>query len=299
MSGLPWFRMYTEFATDPLIRMLSFEDRAHFVMALCLKANGTLDKEYASPEVKRAVLSQLFGLSGRGENNALDAANERVRALGLVDIDWHPLNWEKRQFKSDSSDPTAADRMQRYRDRKRNDTVTLRNVTPLESESESESDSNTEHMQSAPASRETERSASRSTACRLPDDFALTEEMTAYAKGQQCDPARTFEAFGDYWRAASGAKARKHDWIATWRTWCRTEADRRGNFKPNQGTFKPSHDAQWSEAKARARAIGFREPYPTESANVYATAVKFAETAKPMVPLSERRGLAGIKRIGA
>lgn len=29
------------------------------------------------------------------------------------------------------------------------------------------------------------------------------------------------ESFIDYWRGASGAKARKRDWTATWRNWMR------------------------------------------------------------------------------
>jgi hypothetical protein len=61
----------------------------------------------------------------------------------------------------------------------------------------------------------------------------------------------------------------------------------------------PNHDAAWAEAKARAQAIGFRGPYPQESVGVYATEVKNAENAKPAVPIAERRGLAGIKRISA
>ena len=61
----------------------------------------------------------------------------------------------------------------------------------------------------------------------------------------------------------------------------------------------PNHDAEWAEAKSRAKAIEFRDPYPSESASVYATMVKLAENTKPAVPIAERIGLAGIKRIGA
>jgi uncharacterized protein YdaU (DUF1376 family) len=64
-------------------------------------------------------------------------------------------------------------------------------------------------------------------ATRIPSDFALSDSMIAYAVSQGIDPQRTFENFCDYWKAASGAKARKHDWEATWRTWCRNEADRK------------------------------------------------------------------------
>jgi len=76
-----------------------------------------------------------------------------------------------------------------------------------------------------------ERCAQRSRAppaSRLPADFELTPERRKIAETERADPDREFANFTDYWRAASGAKARKHDWDATWRNWCRRAAD----FKP-------------------------------------------------------------------
>jgi hypothetical protein len=69
--------------------------------------------------------------------------------------------------------------------------------------------------------------AKRSTSTRLSDDFALTPERRAIAQAESIDPERTFAKFRDYWLAAAGAKARKLDWDATWRNWCRSEADRK------------------------------------------------------------------------
>jgi hypothetical protein len=82
-----------------------------------------------------------------------------------------------------------------------------------------------------------EARAVRSPATRLGEDFGLTEERKAYATAERLDPERTFAKFTDYWKAASGAKARKHDWDATWRNWCRTETDRpsmNGAGKPHR-----------------------------------------------------------------
>lgn len=73
------------------------------------------------------------------------------------------------------------------------------------------------------------------TATRLPKDFALSTEMRDYAASEQLDAERTFAQFKDFWAAASGAKARKHDWLATWRTWCRNQSDRNGNGRVMQG----------------------------------------------------------------
>jgi hypothetical protein len=63
------------------------------------------------------------------------------------------------------------------------------------------------------------------TATRLPSSFELTPERRAIAEAEKAEPDREFASFTDYWRAASGAKSRKHDWDATWRNWCRRAAD--------------------------------------------------------------------------
>lgn len=73
---------------------------------------------------------------------------------------------------------------------------------------------------------------SRARACRIPDDFTLTPERRAVAEAEQVPAERTFEGFRDYWLAAAGQKARKHDWDATWRNWCRREADRSPGTSP-------------------------------------------------------------------
>lgn len=66
----------------------------------------------------------------------------------------------------------------------------------------------------------------KSTASRIPTDFKLTEERQAYAANQGIDPAKTHANFVDYWTAAAGQNARKYDWEATWRMWCRRESER-------------------------------------------------------------------------
>lgn len=78
------------------------------------------------------------------------------------------------------------------------------------------------------------------TATRIPEDFLLNDERRLVAEAEKLPAERTFEKFRDYWSAASGAKARKLDWDATWRNWCRTEADR--NPKPVRKHFGESAD---------------------------------------------------------
>ena len=63
------------------------------------------------------------------------------------------------------------------------------------------------------------------TAQRLPAEFELTEERKATAKAEAVNPEREFARFCDHWRASGGSNARKRDWDAAWRNWCRKAAD--------------------------------------------------------------------------
>jgi hypothetical protein len=72
------------------------------------------------------------------------------------------------------------------------------------------------------------------TATRLPADFTVTPDMVAWARANvpRVDGKRETEQFTDHWNAASGAKARKLDWTAAWRTWMRN-ADNGIGRQPN------------------------------------------------------------------
>jgi hypothetical protein len=99
MSAMPWFRMYAEFATDPTVQALSFDDQRHFVMILCLKCAGILDKRYPDPQARLAVLRKAMGL----DSMAFDEMKRRLTVSCNVDDDLQPINWNKRQYVSDSS----------------------------------------------------------------------------------------------------------------------------------------------------------------------------------------------------
>lgn len=69
---------------------------------------------------------------------------------------------------------------------------------------------------------------SPSRATRIPEDFAITAEMLAWARQHAPGVDGRFETaqFCDYWRAKSGRDATKLDWVATWRNWMRNAAKR-------------------------------------------------------------------------
>jgi hypothetical protein len=116
-------------------------------------------------------------------------------------------------------------------------------------------------------------------ASRIPQDFALTADLSDYAKGRGLDPLETFEAFRDYWIADNTPKATKRDWVAAWRTWVRSPFNQP---KPNGATRpaqpKPSNSAEWAELRAHAQALGFRAPGELESIGAYRTDLRQFET---------------------
>lgn len=109
--SMPWFRLYTDFIKDPKIIALSFEDQRHFVGVLILKSDGVLDQKCA-PELMDKIVAQQLWI----EWKIIHEVKTRLIKIGLIDENWQPLAWEKRQKISDR-DSTGAERQRRYRER--------------------------------------------------------------------------------------------------------------------------------------------------------------------------------------
>jgi hypothetical protein len=187
--------MYSEAVDDEKLRLLAFEDRWHFVALLCLKAQGILDERNADLRTRKICVK--LGL----DSVELETVMKRLVTVGLVTSTGQPAAWSKRQFQSDSS----SSRVRAFRERQRNVSV-----TPPDTDTDTDTD--------------TERREERAKrASRLPDDFGLTDERRKVATTESLDAERTFSKFCDFWRAASGQRARKHDWDAAWRYWCRND----------------------------------------------------------------------------
>ena len=90
--------MYSEFAADPIAQSLSFDDQRHYVIILCLKCFGVLDRNLTPANRERIILRGL-GL----DENAATEVKRRLIEVEFIDEDWQPVAWDKRQFKSDNS----------------------------------------------------------------------------------------------------------------------------------------------------------------------------------------------------
>jgi len=101
----PWFRMYAEFINDPKVQMLSELLQRRYIMLMCLKCNNTL----------HTLDDTELAFSLRITEDELQVTKAAFLKRGFVDSSWNLLNWDKRQFISDSS----KDRVAKYREKRR------------------------------------------------------------------------------------------------------------------------------------------------------------------------------------
>jgi hypothetical protein len=101
------------------------------------------------------------------------------------------------------------------------------------------------------------REAAAKRGTRIPDDFAVTAEMVAWARENAPQVNGSYETakFVDYWRAKAGRDATKTDWIGTWRNWMRKaqEDTTRGGRGVTTGANRHTsqrHDNPFAEASA-------------------------------------------------
>lgn len=109
-----WFRFYDDAINDPKILKLSDKSYRIWVGLLCL----------ASKNEGRLPLFEDMAIMLRMKPEKLQPEIEILITSGLIDHDdsgMRPHNWEGRQYKTDSSDPTAASRAKKYRDKKRDE----------------------------------------------------------------------------------------------------------------------------------------------------------------------------------
>lgn len=211
-----WFRMYDDIVNDPKVLCLSSDTlRWQWVALLCIasKNGGVL------PAVTHVAITL------RLVPHRAAAVLAELCAAGLLDKNddgtFIPHNWDGRQYKSDVTDPTAAQRMKRYRDNRRNDrnaTVTVIRPdtdTDTEAETEQKSSSNELDYSAAPAPRASRKKPKRS----IPDGFEVAGPNVSYAKSLGFSD---FEIKREHQKFCMNAKANARsysDWNAAEHNW--------------------------------------------------------------------------------
>jgi len=93
-----WFRFYHEFATDPVSQLLSHAEQRHYIIILCLKCNGVLDRKL-SPKNRESIIKKALNIS---DAEFIETKNKLIE-VDYIDDTWQPVKWDKRQYKSDNS----------------------------------------------------------------------------------------------------------------------------------------------------------------------------------------------------
>jgi len=90
---MDWFRMYSEFATDAKVQIMSEAMQRRLMMLFCLRCSNAL--------VTLHETEIAFALRISNE----DLAETKVLFIqqGFINEAWEILSWDKRQFISDSS----------------------------------------------------------------------------------------------------------------------------------------------------------------------------------------------------
>lgn len=110
-----WFRFYAEFSSDPKVQMMSETFQRRLMMLFCFRCNGNETLQDAE------IVFQL-----RVSPEEWQATKAEFIARNFIDNDNRILNWDKRQYVSDSS--TA--RVSKHREKKKQECNV--SVTPPE-----------------------------------------------------------------------------------------------------------------------------------------------------------------------
>jgi hypothetical protein len=148
-----WFRVYDDLVDDPKVQRL---DPSLF---------KTLINLWCLTSANRGVLPPINEIAFKLRMKPQKAQRilDRLKAQGLFEDDekgTHPHNWMGRQYKSDVADPTAAERMRRYRNGQRNDSVT-RPVTLRSSETETDTEAEKARSPSQGRTNSTDEASAR------------------------------------------------------------------------------------------------------------------------------------------
>lgn len=102
---MDWFRMYHEFASDPKVQSMTEAMQRRLLMLLCLRCSNTLE----------TLQHDELAFALRISEEELNATKILFIRKNFINDQWEILQWDKRQFVSDSSAP----RVKRHREKKK------------------------------------------------------------------------------------------------------------------------------------------------------------------------------------
>lgn len=144
----PWFRLYSEFAFDQKVQMLSEVNQRRLIMLFCLRCSGNVTLQDSEVTFQLRISEQEWT-----ETKAIFIDKGFINEANEV------LNWDKRQYISDSSTVRVA----KHREKKKQES----NVTvtpPEQNKTETEQKKKVKKIETP-----------------LPDNFCISERVIKWA----------------------------------------------------------------------------------------------------------------------
>lgn len=166
----PWFRMYSEFSHDPKVQMMSEAMQRRYMMLMCLRCSNSL--------VTLHETEIAFHL--RISNEEMAETKALFIAKGFIDKDFNLINWEKRQFASDTSKARVAKHRALQKEKQSaggNGNVTLlkRNDNALDTDTDTDTELEAKASLSPVSEKTHEVAAKPKPAKQKADGFVLPE----------------------------------------------------------------------------------------------------------------------------
>jgi len=223
--------------------MLSEAMQRRYVMLLCLRCSEVLETLHETEIAFQLRLSA----------QELDDTKQLFINKKFIDKQWNLLNWDKRQFVSDSSTMRVA----RHREKKKqvsNNDETLQEHPSNAIDTEADTD---------------KKQNKRKLGSRLAQDWVLLKPWGEWAQQERpdLDVRKVADQFKDYWIAQPGQKGVKLDWEATWRNWVRNTKVEKVNYADIvRVTVAPSNLPDPALEKIKQDEKVTRPPTPEERA---------------------------------
>ncbi|RVT91374.1 sigma-70 family RNA polymerase sigma factor [Rhodovarius crocodyli] len=109
---------------------------------------------------------------------------------------------------------------------------------------------------------------------RIPESWAMSDELRGYADGQQLDADLEAHAFRRFWLTEVSHKAQKLDWDEAFRVWCRTAVGRR-----NLEASAKRRSAAMAERQAKRAAE--QDPGDAAAAPASVTSIEIQQAPPP------------------
>lgn len=258
-GGIDWFRWHHGSVTDPKFQLIARKSGASLpdvlaVWAYVLEQASANETRGNHGEIDCEAVDCMFGF----DDGQTEAILNVMQSRGLL-ADGRVSSWDKRQPKRE--DDTASERKRRQREREHEIRMAAvvtdemsRNVTHRHAEvthghdreEESREEKKREEKDTSSSTVVGAAGAARTAepkAVALPKDWQLPKAWGDWAMSEfphwTADIVRLeADKFADHWRGKSGKDARKADWPATWRNWCRSDICQRAH--PIARVFKAS-----------------------------------------------------------